>query len=148
VKLLGEVLGVFSAKSGESGFPRPKKEKLILKSGYGIENDKFAGKKLNQSVMIVGTTAYKIAKEQGITLEFGSLGENIVVNFNPHKLEIGAKLKIGDSGVVQITENCTICKHLTVFDKKLPKILKSDRGIYCKIIEDGEVKIGDKISLL
>jgi MOSC domain-containing protein YiiM len=145
--ILGEVLGLFSAKEGESGLPRPKKETLFLRAGYGIEGDKFAGRKLNQSVMIVGTKAYNLAKSKGVLLEYGSLGENILFDFDPHEFAMGTKLKIGESAIIKITKNCTICKHLAIFDEKLPKILEFHRGVYCKIIESGEIKAGDRVTL-
>ncbi len=145
--ILGEVLGLFSAKEGESGLPRPKRDSLFLKAGYGIEGDKFAGKKLNQSVMVVGTKAYNLAKDEGILLEYGSLGENILFDFDPHEFAAGTEFKIGDSAIIKITKNCTICKHLAVFDKKLPKLLEFHRGVYCKITQSGKIRVGDMVTL-
>ncbi len=145
--ILGEVLALFSAKKGESGLPRPRRESLILTSGYGIEGDKFAGKKLNQSVMVVGSKSYDLAKEQEIELELGSLGENILFDFDPHEFATGTELKIGESAIIRITKNCTICKHLAIFDDRLPKLLEFHRGLYCKIIKSGEIKEGDVVSL-
>lgn len=135
---LGKVIATFSATKESSGLPRPKVEKLNLIKDYGIENDKFAGKKLDQTVMIVGVESYKIAKEKGIDLEFGCLGENILLDFDPHTLEVGTNLIIGDS-IIQITQVCTVCNHLAVFDKSLPLLLKAHRGLYCKIINSGIV---------
>lgn len=140
------VLSIFSATKESSGLPRPKVEKLNLIKDFGIENDKFAGKKLEQTIMIVGLKSYEIAKENSINLEFGSLGENILLDFDPHILEIGTNLIIADA-IIEITQICTVCSHLSIFDKNLPAILKSNRGVYCKIIKSGlilknmEVKI-------
>lgn len=133
---IGIVLDTFSATKESSGLPRPKVEKLNLIKDYGIENDKFAGKKLDQTVMIVGIESYKIAKEKGIDLEFGCLGENILLDFDPHELEIGTKLIFQDA-IIEITQVCTICSHLSVFDETLPLLLKGHRGVYCKIIKSG-----------
>ena len=136
---IGKVLKTFSATKESSGLPRPQVEKLNLIVDFGIENDKFAGKKLDQTVMIVGIQSYEIAKENNIDLEFGSLGENILLDFDPHIFEIGKQLLIEDS-VIEITQICTVCNHLSVFDKKLPALLKSHRGLYCKIIKNGIIK--------
>ncbi len=47
MRLLGKVLGTFSAPKGsQSSMPRPKTESLNLIEGFGIENDKFAQKDL------------------------------------------------------------------------------------------------------
>lgn len=133
---LGKVLETFSATKESSGLPRPKVKELNLIKDFGIENDKFAGKKLDQTVMIVGLKSYEIAKEKGINLEFGCLGENILLDFDPHELEIGTNL-IFQNAIIQITQVCTVCSHLSVFDETLPLLLKGHRGVYCKIIKSG-----------
>ena len=137
-KILGKVLNTFSATKESSGSPRPLVFQLNLIKDYGIENDKFAGKKLEQTVMIVGIHSYEIAKNNGINLEFGSLGENILLDFDPHILEVGTKLIIENS-IIEITQICTVCNHLTVFNENLPLLLKGHRGLYCKIIKSGIV---------
>lgn len=133
------VIDTFSAKKGQSGLPRPKVQKLELILDFGIKEDKFAGKDTNKSVMIVGKYAYDIAKENGIDLKYGSLGENILLSFNPHDYHIGTILEIGDAQI-QITENCTICNHLSVFDDDLPIVVQDCRGVYCKILKNGIIK--------
>ncbi len=136
MKTIGKVLKTFSATKESSGLPRPSVESLNLIEGFGIENDKFAGKKLEQTVMIVGIKSYEIALENEIKLELGSLGENILLDFDPHDFNIDEEIFIGDS-IIKITQICTVCNHLSVFDKELPNLLKSHRGLYCKIIKSG-----------
>ena len=138
MKILGEVLEVFSATKESSGLPRPKVESLNLIKDYGIEFDKFAEKNLDQTVMIVGLKSYELAKSFKIDLELGSLGENILLDFDPHDFEVGKYFKI-DEAIIQITQICTVCNHLSVFNKDLPKILKGHRGVYCKIIKSGKI---------
>jgi MOSC domain-containing protein YiiM len=138
MRSIGKVLNTFSATKESSGLPRPTVENLNLIKDFGIENDKFAGKKLEQTVMIVGLKSYEIALQNGVNLEFGCLGENILLDFDPHGLEIGTNLIIGDS-IIEITQVCTVCNHLAVFDENLPILLKSHRGVYCKIIKSGNI---------
>ena len=144
---LGKVISTFSAKKGQSGLPRPKVDSLNLITGFGIEYDKFAGTDENKAVMIVGKYAYDLAKEEGIELELGSLGENVLFDFNPHDFHIGDIFQVGQT-VIQITEACTICNHLAVFDDDLPIIVQDCRGLYCKILEGGEIKKGSTVKLL
>ena len=139
MKNIGKVLKTFSATKESSGLPRPSVEELNLIVDFGIENDKFAGKKLDQTVMIVGIQSYEVARNNSITLEFGSLGENILLDFDPHIFEVGKELIIGDT-IIQITQICTVCNHLNVFDKNLPILLKGHRGLYCKIIKSGVIE--------
>ena len=139
MKNLGTVIKTFSATKESSGLPRPLVSNLNLIEDYGIENDKFAGKKLDQTVMIVGLKSYEIARENGIDLEYGSLGENVLLDFDPHDFSVGQQFTIGDSKI-EITQVCTVCNHLNVFDKNLPDLLRSHRGLYCKIIKSGIIQ--------
>lgn len=143
----GKVLATFSAKKGQSGLPRPMVKYLNIINGFGIENDKFAGVDQNKAVMVVGLKAYDIAKQNGINLEAGSLGENILFDFNPHEYEVGSIIKIGDT-VLEISEKCTICNHLSVFGKKLPYLVKNCRGLYCKVLEGGHVSSNMSVEVL
>lgn len=136
---LGKVLKTFSATNESSGLPRPIVSKLNLIIDYGIENDKFAGKKLDQTVMIVGLKSYEIAKQNNIDLEIGCLGENILLDFDPHDFEVGKQLFIEET-ILEITQICTVCSHLSLFDNNLPTLLKGHRGLYCRIIKSGIIK--------
>lgn len=144
MKTIGKVLNVFSATKESSGLPRPVVKEINLIKDFGIQNDKFAGKKLDQTVMIVGLKSYEIALEIGINLEFGSLGENILLDIDPHAYEIADRFKFGDA-VIEITQICTVCSHLAVFSEQLPSLLKGHRGVYCKIINGGIIKKDMKI---
>ncbi|MGM0519884.1 MAG: MOSC domain-containing protein [Campylobacterota bacterium] len=142
----GEVIDTFSANINQSGLPRPKVEFLDLLQDYGIKNDKFALKDLDSTVMIVGLYTYDVASVNSIDLQYGSLGENILLSFDPHTLKVGSFLKIGQA-VIQITQKCTICNHLAVFGKSLPKIVKDCRGLYCKIIKSGKITKGMSVTI-
>jgi len=147
MKTIGKIIHTYSAQKGQSGLPRPLAEKLTILKGYGIQDDKFAGFDLDKSVMIVGLAAYKIAKKHDIHLIWGSMGENITFDFNPHDYPIGTVFKI--SGVVlQVTQKCTICKHLAIFNASLPFLVRDVRGLYCKVLEGGELERNQKVQVL
>ncbi len=144
---IGQVLTTFSAKKGQSGLPRPKVNELNLICGFGIEDDKFAGQDEEKAVMIVGKYAYDLANENGIKLKLGSLGENILFDFNPHEYNIGTIFQVGDT-ILEITQCCTICNHLAVFSDDLPALVQDCRGLYCKILEGGEISKDMSVKIL
>jgi len=144
--IAGRVRGVFSAKEGFKGLPRPSVESLDIVKDYGIKGDKFAGKNRDRAVMLVGTKAYDIAKESGIELAGGSLGENILLDFDPHDYIDGTIFTI--NGVqLEITESCSLCKHIGVFDPRLPKLILNHRGLYCRVLKGGIVTSDQTVSL-
>jgi MOSC domain-containing protein YiiM len=142
-KKLGQVLKLFISISGES--KKIPKEKIELNE-LGVMNDKFYNKNPNRSVLISSLDSYTITKKFNIDMPFGYLGENILLDYNPHKLKIGTHLKIGDV-ILEITQNCTICNHLAIIDKSIPELLKNDRGVFAKVIKGGDIKEEDDVCL-
>lgn len=120
--------------------------KLELDS-KGIVEDKYYDKEIHRSVLITSKESYELASSNGIDAPYSSLGENILIDYNPYHLQAGAKLVIGDL-VLEITQNCTLCNSLSKVDKRLPKLLKDDRGIFAKVVTDGIINKGDNIYLL
>ncbi len=110
----------------------------------GVLLDKFHSKDIQRSVLIASLASYTLANEHSINLPFGSLGENILIDYNPYGLNPGTRLSIGNL-VLEISQNCTLCKSLTKIDSKLPKLLKNDRGIFAKVITAGIIHKNDDI---
>ena len=113
----------------------------------GVVEDKYYNKNIERSVLITSQDSYKLAAENGIDAPYSALGENILIDYNPYHLKPGAQLVIGDL-ILEISQNCTLCKSLAKVDAKLPKLLKDDRGIFAKVISGGTIHKGDNIYLL
>jgi len=142
----GTILELFITKNDENKTREQVQSIKVDKDG--ILEDKFHGKNLLRSILISSTDSYEITKSNGIEIEKGSLGENILVDLNPYALVCGDKLQIGDT-ILEITQNCTLCKGLAVVNPKLPKLLKDDRGIFAKVISGhGIIRINDKVTIL
>jgi len=135
----GKILELFVSKKSV--------DNIELDNG-GVVGDKFYAKEIARSVLISTIESYELAKQNGIDTPLGSLGENILMDYNPYHLPIGSKIQIGNSSVLEITQNCTLCKSLTKVDSKLPKILKDDRGVFAKVIKNGIIKKGDRVYIL
>lgn len=114
----------------------------------GILEDKFHGKNLQRSVLLTATDSYVITQENNIDIATGSLGENILIDINPYHLVMGDIVVMG-SVELEITQNCTLCKGLSIVDSKLPKLLKDDRGIFAKVISGkSTINVGDKVTIV
>jgi len=142
---IGKVEKLYIAPVGTSGI-RESKNSLNLVENYGIKDDKFANKSIDKSVMIVGAKPYIMAKEKSINIPSAALGENILLSFDPHTLSVGTILTIG-SVQIEITEACTLCKHLSKYSPKLPKLILKHRGVYCKIVKGGVINIDDSVNI-
>jgi len=142
--LVGKILGLFVSKKGDSS-RTPKRE--ITVDERGVWEDKFYAKEPNRSVLITSLRSYNLAKKRDISVEYGSLGENLLVDYNLYNLNVGTQIRVGEV-VLEISQNCTLCKSLTKIDNRLPKLLKDDRGIFAKVIKSGFIYQEDEVSVM
>jgi len=141
---IGNVVELYITSNGSDN--RIKKEKIYFQDG-GIKEDKFFNKDDKREILLSSLYSYELALNNNINLEYGVLGENILMDYNPYQLKIGTKLQIGEA-IFHISMNCPICKHLSKVKRTLPKLLKNDRGIFAKVIQEGVFSKEDNIYLL
>lgn len=141
---LGTVVKLYLTKSSDE--PRVIKDELSLDDN-GVVGDKFYAKDINRLVLITSLDAYEMTVKNGINIEQGSLGENILIDGSIKDLRLGDRFTIGDV-TLEITQNCTLCNGLSKINSKLPKLLKDDRGIFAKAVTNGTINIGDRISAI
>lgn len=139
----GKVIDLFISSKDKG---RENKQQIDLEL-QGICEDKYYAKDINRSILITSYDSYLIAKDNSIDVENGSLGENILIDINPYGLNIGTQISIGEV-VLEITQNCTICNSLAKVDSMLPKVLKSDRGIFAKTLKSGKIRKGDIVNII
>jgi len=113
----------------------------------GVYLDKFYDKNIQRSVLLTSTDSYLLAQKEGIEMDYGLLGENILMDYNPYLLDTGTRFRIG-TATLEISQPCTLCDHLSAIDPILPQLLCNDRGIFAKVVEAGEIKKGDAIYLI
>ena len=142
-KKIGNVIKLYISREDNT---RNNKQKLYFQNG-GIKEDKFFKKDKNREILLSSIYSYELASKNSIKLDYGVLGENILIDYNPYKLPIGTKLKIGEV-LFEISMNCPICKHLSKVKDGLPKLLKDDRGIFIKVLKEGFIKQSDEVYLV
>jgi len=142
LKNVGKVIHLFISQKGHK--KRIKKFSFSLDK-KGIIEDKFYDKDIQRSVLITSIDSYILTQKHNISIPQGALGENLLINYNPYQLSPGVKLHIGEDVILEISQYCTICDHLSIIDKKVPTLLKNDRGIFAKVLKEGVIAEGDNI---
>ena len=112
----------------------------------GVVGDKYFGRE-EREVLLTSLSGYELALQNGISMEYGTLGENILTDMNLKSLALGDKIKIGKA-ILEISMLCPVCNHLSAIKKELPKLIKEDRGIFAKVIQEGEITLNDTLELL
>lgn len=141
----GKVLKLFITKDDKNK-TRETPQKLQVDEA-GIIGDKFYAKDSQRAILISSMESYKLTQENGIDIAVGALGENLLVDINPYSLTPGERLQVGET-ILEITQNCTLCKGLSSVNSKLPKLLKNDRGIFAKVVNGpSTINIGDSVKI-
>lgn len=141
---VGKILKLFISIKDETGETKTIEKDKISLDIKGVLNDKFYGKDPHRSILLSSIESYRIAQENNLEMPYGSLGENILMDYNPYDLQVGDQLKVGEL-TLEITQNCTLCKGLSKVDSKAPKLLKEHRGIFAKTVTDGTINIADTV---
>ncbi|MEA1914817.1 MAG: MOSC domain-containing protein [Campylobacterota bacterium] len=143
-KNAGKVLELYISQKGIAH--RLDKSSIDLDQN-GVVEDKFYNTDINRSVLITSIQSYELAQHNKINMQYGALGENLLIDYNPYGLAIGTQLQIGEV-ILELSQACTLCNHLSKIDKRIPRLLKDDRGVFAKVIKQGTIKTDDKVVLL
>lgn len=133
--------------SPERGFPRPVVERVELLAGSGIAGDRKAGRREARAVLLLGQATYEYLEGIGLPLPYGGLGENIVLDVDPHSFEPGTPLQIGEA-LLEISLYCSACKTLRDrYGTDFPQLLGRRRGMLARVIQGGSITVGDSVEI-
>jgi MOSC domain-containing protein YiiM len=140
----GKVVGVCTSQRRAD--PKINVGKGFLKKGHGLVGDSHAGTEKEVSLLAV-ESIQKLCQETSLSAGPGSFAENITTEgIDIASIPIGSTLQIGEAKlmVIQIGKDPSQ-SHTYHYQgySILPK-----EGVFCKVIESGEVKIGDTIRMI
>jgi MOSC domain-containing protein YiiM len=144
MKKPGKVVGVCVSQRRTD--PKENVGKGFLQKGLGLVGDSHAGTEKEVSLLAIESIR-KICQETGISAEPGSFAENISTEgIDLTSLPIDAKLQIGDAKleVIQIGKDPS---QAHTYNYQGHSILPKE-GVFCKVIESGEIKGGDIIRFI
>jgi MOSC domain-containing protein YiiM len=126
--------------------PKENVGKGFLQKGLGLVGDSHAGTEKEVSLLAI-ESIQKLCQETGIAAGPGCFAENITTNgMNLTSLPIGSKLQVGEAKLVVIQIGKDPSQAHT-YSYQGYSILPKE-GIFCKVIESGEVKVGDSIRMI
>ena len=122
--------------------------KAELKADYGIIGDDYAGQKTRQVSLLAKEAINDFNKAHNSKIAMGDSGENIITEgIHLHELEKGSRLKISDI-ILETTKKGGKCSKPCFIGKNFGDRIMSKEGAFAKVIEGGQIKVGDKIRLL
>jgi MOSC domain-containing protein YiiM len=126
----------------------PKKNvgKGLLQKGLGLVGDSHAGTEKEVSLLAI-ESIHRLREETGISAEPGSFAENITTEgIDLASLPVGSHLQVGETKlmVIQIGKDPS---QPHTYNYQGYSILPKE-GVFCKVMESGEIKVGDSITVI
>ena len=86
---------------------------------------------------------------ESVDVEPGAIRENLTVEGDDvQRWPIGQRVRVGDEAIFEITMVCDPCQRMDDLRQGLRAELEGKRGMLARIVESGEVAIGDQVELL
>lgn len=121
--------------------------KVKLIEDYGIENDAHAGK-WHRQVSLLSHEKIEAFRAKGAEVKDGAFGENIVVSGIDFKsLPVGTRFKCNDV-ILEMTQIGKECHHGCEIFQKMGECIMPKEGVFAKIIQGGEIAVGDEMTIL
>jgi len=142
--MVGKVVGVCMSQRRTD--PKKNIGKGILQKGLGLIGDSHAGTEKEVSLLAI-ESIQRLCQETGISAGPGCFAENITTEgIDLTSLSIGTHLQVGEAKLtlIQIGKDPS---QAHTYNYQGYSILPKE-GVFCKVIESGEVRIGDSIKLI
>ena len=86
---------------------------------------------------------------RSVGVEPGEVRENMTVEgLDVQQWPIGQRVRVGNDAVFEITMVCEPCHRMDELRDGLRAELDGKRGMLARVVEDGEVAVGDELELL
>ena len=145
-KIKGKIVAV--CRSEKKGTIKKEIAEGLLIEDFGLEKDAHSGK-WHRQISLLGVESINKMKGKGFKIKHGDFAENLTVKgLILYKLPKGAKLKIGETVLLEVTQIGKKCHYDCEIRKKIGDCVMPREGIFARVLEGGKVKTGDEIEVL
>jgi MOSC domain-containing protein YiiM len=155
----------------DHSFSKRPRDSIRLRAGLGVEGDAHLGRTVKhrsrvardpsqpnlRQVHLIHAELHDELREDGFTVSAGDMGENVTTrDIDLLGLPTGARLRLGDAAVVEVTGLRNPCAQLDKFEEGLlAAVLDRDAegnlvrksGVMGVVLAGGEVRPGDAIGV-
>ena len=136
------------AVSRKKGTRKKTVAQAVLIKEHGLEDDAHAGK-WHRQVSFLANESIEKARANGLNVHFGDFAENIATEgIDWVKLPLGARLRLGRSAVVEVTQIGKECHHKCAIYYQAGDCIMPREGVFARVVKGGTIRSGDEIQLL
>jgi len=139
---MATIIGVWTSPARKSGVSVSHERRRAI-PGQGLEGCAHANPP-KREVLFVSAEHL-----ESVGVEPGAIRENLTVEgTDVEQWPIGQRVKVGDEAVFEITMVCDPCHRMDELREGLREELQGKRGMLARIVEPGEVAVGDQVEPL
>jgi MOSC domain-containing protein YiiM len=139
---MATISGVWTSPGRKSGQSVGHERRRAI-AGEGLEGCAHANPPKREVLFV------SAAHLDSVEVDPGAIRENLTVEgADVQQWPIGQRVKVGDEAVSEITMACDPCHRMDELRDGLRAELDGKRGMLAKIVESGEVAVGDPVELL
>lgn len=140
--LAGKITAISISK--KRGIPKTNVQSARLIENYGIDGDAHAGN-WHRQVSLLPLESIEKMRIAGLPkLRAGAFAENLtIVGITLNQLQVGTKIKIGNSIVMEVTQIGKECHDKCAIFFKVGDCVMPREGIFAKVINGGELLVND-----
>jgi MOSC domain-containing protein YiiM len=141
----GKIVGV--SVSQKKGTPKENIKKAFLKKGIGIEGDSHSGN-WHRMLSLLPYEIIEYVNSKGYDFKPGGFAENLTIkDLDFDKLKIGDTLKLGNTAIIKITQKGKKHEDDKFIQALIGESILPHHGYFAEVIEEGTIKIGDKVEI-
>jgi len=139
---MARIVGVWTSPGRKSGRSVGHERRRAI-AGEGLEGCAHANPPMREILFV------SKAHLDSVGVEPGAIRENLTVEgCDVQQWPIGQRVRVGDEAVFEITMVCDPCHRMDELRDGLRAELEGKRGMLAKIVDSGEVTVGDAVELL
>jgi MOSC domain-containing protein YiiM len=134
--------------SPEKGIRKVNVVQSCLLPEFGLKDDAHAGKWHRQVSLLAMESIGKMVR-LGLKVGPGDFAENITTQgLDLLKLPVGTRFRIGENSLLEVTQIGKVCHTRCAIYYQAGDCVMPKEGIFAKVLEGGEIKVGDEIHVL
>ena len=148
---------IFQINTSEHGLPKLARSEGVVNS-LGLESDRQENRKVHggieRALCLYSLERILALQEEGHPIFPGALGENLTIaGLDWERVVPGTILCLGEQVVVEVTQFTTPCATIAgaFVDKGFERVLQEKHPgwsrVYARVIEGGNLRVGDRIRL-
>ncbi len=120
-----------------------------LKENYGITGDAHSSSDTHRQISLLAIESINKMREIGLNVNPGDFAENFTTEgIDLVSLPVGTKLSVGEEAVLEITQIGKECHARCAIYQQAGDCIMPKEGIFARVLNEGRVKIGDKIKVV